>query len=297
MLLSVCAHNVQHPGQKIRWAPYVHGVPGDGKSFFSELMAVAMGGQNVRILNGSTLESNFTDWAIGSALVVIEEMKQHGRNRHDIMNRVKPMITNSSIDVHPKGKASYTAPNVSNYIIFSNYLDGAPVDAGDRRYMFLSSELTTEAAEQMTKEGYFKRLFDAIHKHPGAIRKWLLSVEIHSEFDPNGRAPDTIVKKTVIEMSKSDFEAAAEDLIEKGAEGVCSDVISSAHFTRAFSHLEEVPSTTRVNTMLTQLGFRFAVRKKWRGEACRLWVKQGVVLNNQQMMEKLYRTLDFDFMK
>ena len=98
-------------------------------------------------------------------------------------------------------------------------------------------------------------------------------------------------------MSKSDFEAAAEDLIEKGAEGVCSDVISSAHFTRAFSHLEEVPSTTRVNTMLTQLGFRFAVRKKWRGEACRLWVKQGVVLNNQQMMEKLYRTLDFDFMK
>ena len=297
LLLSVCAHNVQHPGQKIRWAPYVHGVPGDGKSFFSELMAVAMGGQNVRILNGSTLESNFTDWAIGSALVVIEEMKQHGRNRHDIMNRVKPMITNSSIDVHPKGKASYTAPNVSNYIIFSNYLDGAPVDAGDRRYMFLSSELTTEAAEQMTKEGYFKRLFDAIHKHPGAIRKWLLSVEIHSEFDPNGRAPDTIVKKTVIEMSKSDFEAAAEDLIEKGAEGVCSDVISSAHFTRAFSHLEEVPSTTRVNTMLTQLGFRFAIRKKWRGEACRLWVKQGVVLNNQQMMEKLYRTLDFDFMK
>ena len=297
LLLSFCAHNVQHPGQKIRWAPYVHGVPGDGKSFFSELVAVAMGGQNVRMLNGSTLESNFTDWAVGYALVVIEEMKQHGHNRFDIMNRVKPVITNTSIEVHPKGKASYTAPNVSNYIIFSNYLDGAPVDAGDRRYMFLSSQLTSEEAEQRTKEGYFKRLFDAIHEHPGAIRKWLLGVQMHSEFDPNGRAPDTEVKRTVIEMSKSDLEAAAEDLIENGAEGVCKDVISSAHFTRALSYRGEVPSTTRVNTMLTRLGFRFAVRKKWNGEACRLWLKQGTVLDDQKITLKLNGTLGLDFLE
>lgn len=288
LLLSWCAHNVQHPGVKIRWSPYIHGVPGDGKSFWSELIAVAMGGQNVRSLNGSTLESNFTDWAAGYAVVAIEEMKQHGHNRYDIMNRVKPFITNTVVEIHPKGKPSYTAPNVSNYIIFSNYLDGAPVDAGDRRYMFLSSQLTSEKARELTEAGYFKNLFEAIQEHAGAIRKWLLELPLHPEFDANGRAPDTEVKHTVIEMSKSDLEAAAEDLIERGAEGVTAEVVSSAHLTRALSvNGAEAPSTSRVNTLLTRLGFRFAWRKKWKGEACRIWVVTGSNLNESAAMARL----------
>jgi hypothetical protein len=293
LLLSIIAHNVQHPGTKIRWAPYIHGVPGDGKSFFSELVGVAMGAQNVRMLNGSTLESNFTDWAVGYALVAIEEMKQHGHNRYDIMNRVKPFITNSAVEVHPKGKASYTAPNVSNYMIFSNYLDGAPVDEGDRRYMFVSSQLTTEDAKRLTEEGYFKRLFESVQEHPGAIRRWLLEYPLHPEFDANGRAPDTAVKHTVVEMSKSDLESSVEDLIERGAVGVTRDVISSAHLTRALSTVGGEPlQTSRVNTMLTRLGYRFAVRVKWRGEACRLWIRQGVVVDELGMRELLDASSD-----
>lgn len=288
LLLSFVAHNVQQPGVKVRWAPYVHGVPGDGKSFFSELVAVAMGGQNVRSLNGSTLESNFTDWAVGYALVAIEEMKQHGHNKYDIMNRLKTFITNSQIEIHPKGKASYTAPNVSNYIIFSNYLDGAPVDEGDRRYMFLSSQLTTAQAQRLTTEGYFKRLFDAIHEHQGAIRKWLLGYQLHAEFDANGRAPDTEIKRTVVEMSKGDLELIAEDVIEHGAEGVTKTVLSSAHLVRAMvSAGAEAPSTTRVNTLLTRLGYRFVMRKKWKGEACRVWLQQGLAVTDSEIVTAL----------
>jgi hypothetical protein len=300
LLVSWIAWNVQNPGVKIRWAPYVHGVPGDGKSFFSELVAVAMGGQNVRSLNGSTLESNFTDWAVGYALVAIEEMKQHGHNRYDIMNRIKPFITNSQVEIHPKGKASYTAPNVSNYIIFSNYLDGAPVDEGDRRYMFVSSQLTTPEAQRLTQDGYFTRLFDAIHARPGAIRKWLLEYELHQEFDANGRAPDTEVKRTVIEMSKGELELIAEDLIERGVEGVSKTVISSAHLVRAMvSAGVEQPSTTRVNTLLTRLGYRFVLRKKWRGEACRVWLQQGAVMSEDAVVTALNATADgaMDFLE
>jgi len=301
LLLSWIAHQVQHPGVKVRWSPYVHGVPGDGKSFFSELIAVAMGAQNVRSLNGSTLESNFTDWAVGYAVVAIEEMKQHGHNRYDIMNRVKPFITNTAIEIHPKGKPSYTAPNVSNYIIFSNYLDGAPVDEGDRRYMFLSSQLTTERAKELTEEGYFKTLFDAVNGHAGAIRKWLMGVAAHAEFDPNGRAPDTAVKHTVVEMSKSELDIAAEELIERGAAGVGRLVVSSAHFTRALQGAgDDAPAGWRVNGLLTRLGFRFAFRKKWKGEACRIWVKQGHAVTEEKAVEELTASLlmaaDFDFL-
>lgn len=299
LLLSWIAHQVQHPGVKVRWSPYIHGVPGDGKSFFSELIAVAMGAQNVRSLNGSTLESNFTDWAVGYAVVAIEEMKQHGHNRYDIMNRVKPFITNTAVEIHPKGKPSYTAPNVSNYIIFSNYLDGAPVDDGDRRYMFVSSQLTTEDAKRLTEEGYFTTLFGAVNDNAGAIRKWLLSMQMHPEFDANGRAPDTDVKHTVVEMSKSDLEVAAEELIEKGAPGVSRLVVSSAHMTRALQGVGEPLATTRVNTLLTRLGYRFFTRKKWRGEACRIWVKQGSVTRDEDIITHLDASMaeSFDFLE
>jgi hypothetical protein len=204
------------------------------------------------------------------------------------MNRVKPVITNTTIEVHPKGKASYTAPNVSNYMIFSNYLDGAPVDEGDRRYMFLSSQLTSERAKELTEAGYFKTLFDAVQGHAGAIRAWLLQYPLHPEFDANGRAPDTAIKNTVIEMSKSDLECAAEELIENGIDGVCRNVISSAHFTRALTVAgADAPSTTRVNSLLTKLGFRFAFRKKWKAEACRIWVRQGSGLSEADAMARL----------
>ena len=301
LLVSWIAWNVKNPGVKIRWAPYVHGVPGDGKSFFSELVAVAMGGQNVRCLNGSTLESNFTDWASGYALVAIEEMKQHGHNRYDIMNRIKTFITNSQIEIHPKGKASYTAPNVSNYIIFSNFLDGAPVDEGDRRYMFLSSQLTTLDARRLTQDGYFTRLFDAIHARPGAIRKWLLEYELHPEFDANGRAPDTEVKRTVVEMSKSDLELLAEELIERGAEGVTKEVLSSSHLVSAMASAgADQPSTTRVNTLLTRLGYRFLCRRRYKGKVCRVWVRQDCLVTEDAAiahLENARSEVELDFLE
>jgi hypothetical protein len=298
LLLSWLAHNVQYPGKKIRWSTYLHGVPGDGKTFFSQLVGVAMGAQNVRVVNGSTLESNFTDWAVGTALTVIEEMKQHGHNRFDIMNRIKPVITNSVIEVHPKGKASYTAPNNTNYIITSNYLDGAPVDDADRRYMFVSSALTASMAEKLSEQGYFRDLFQALQDHPGAIRKWLLEVKFHPDFDADGRAPHTTIKQTVVEMSKSELENAVEDLLEFGADGVTPEVVSSAHLSRALAVRGDASlSTSRLNHMLTRLGFRFVDRKKWKGVACRIWVRDGVGFNAEQAIKHLNAASEFDFLR
>ena len=287
LVLSFCAHNVQYPGKKIRWAPYIHGVQGDGKSFFGELIAVAMGRQNMGVLTGSTLESPFTGWSVGYGVVMIEEMKQHGHNRFDVMNRIKPYISNTSIEVHEKHKASYTVPNRTNYIIFSNYLDGAPVDDTDRRYMFLSSRLTVREVEKLSDQGYFDCLFDAINEYPGAIRKWLLEVQMHSDFVADRRAPDTDVKRTVIEISKSEFETAAEDLIENGALGVTKNVISSAHLTRALPYSIRVPATSQVSRLIARLGYVFVQRKKWRGENCRLFLKQGVTMSLEEMIEEL----------
>jgi hypothetical protein len=220
LMLSWIAYNVQHPGQKIRWAPYIYGHPGDGKSFFGALLACAMGAQNVRPLNSSTLESNFNEWAVGSAVIFVEEMKQHGANRYDIMNKIKPVITNDQIEIHPKGRPSYSAPNTCNYVLFSNYLDGAPIESGDRRFMFVQGGMRLDQIREITEAGYFEDLFGALRVSDKAIRTWLLSVDIDPEFRPNGRAPLTAMREEVIEAGKDEIDFEIEDLVETGYPGL-----------------------------------------------------------------------------
>ena len=297
IFMSWVAHNVQRPGLKIRWTPYLHGPPGDGKSFFGELLGHCMGGQNVRSLNGSTLESNFTDWAMGYALTTIEEMKQHGHNRFDVMNRLKPFITNTEVEIHPKGKPSYVAPNSTNYLVLSNYLDGAPVEDEDRRFMFISSSIGLAEVKRMTDEGYYKKIFIAIQNNAGALRQWFLSYALHEEFKADGRAPHTATKDTVVEMSKSELDILTEELIEGGAVGVHKQVVSSQHLSRALRAKTEEPfQTTRVNRMLTAKGFRFLTRKWWNGEACRVWTLQGEDLSVDEAIKLLDSTTGMDFL-
>lgn len=275
LFASWLAHNVKFPGVKIRWAPYVHGYEGDGKSFFVELLGTVMGGRQVRTVSGSTLESNFTDWAIGYAVVVIEEMKQHGHNRYEVMNRIKPFITNGTVEIHPKGRASYSAPNTANYLILSNYLDGAPIDENSRRYMFLSSGIRMDELQGMNDSGYFAKLFGTLTE-ANAIRQWLLDFDLDEEFDADGRAPETEIKKTVVELTRTETESLARDAIEHGVEGVCCTALSAQHlsgFVKDQIGDDADVNTHRINSLLTRLGFRFYARKKWRGAMRRVWIK------------------------
>lgn len=298
LFLSWIVHNVKNPGVKVRWSPYLHGPPGDGKSWFGELLGHLMGGQNIRTLNGSTLESNFTDWAVGYAVTIVEEMKQHGHNRHDVMNKIKPFITNTEVEIHPKGRPSYSSPNSTNYLLLSNYLDGAPVDDADRRYMFLTSAFTQEQAKRLTEEGYFTQLFQAVQQHAGALRKHFLALPLDPEFSANGRAPFTAAKATVVEMSKSDLEDLVEELVLEGGVGVCSEVISSAHLTRALkARGHEQLSTIQVKRMLSLKGYEYTGRRWWQGETCRIWTKRGLRLSEPEALNRLNQTLGADFLQ
>ena len=295
LLISFIGHNVRFPGVKIRWAPYVHGVQGDGKSFFGNLLMAAMGVPNVGIVNGSTLNSNFTEWATGSGVVLIEEMKQADK---DVMNKLKTYISNDIVEIHPKGKASYSTPNSSNYIIFSNYLNGAAIDESDRRYMFLSSSISKEEAKKMSQDGHFETLFSALREHPGAIRKWLLAYPFHEEFKPNSHAPYTNVRLAVVEMSKDPIHVDAEELISRGALGVTANALSSSHFTKALAGLYQRPLyTSNVCGLLPQLGFECLGKKKWKGSKCTIWAQKWLGLSIEQAIDELNKSEDFGFLE
>jgi hypothetical protein len=213
ILLSWMAHNVRHPGRKIRWAPYLYGPQGTGKTFIGELLGMVMGESNTRVLAGSTIQSSFNGWSTGFALVVVEEVYQAG-HLFETEEKLKAPIANNTIDVHRKGKDSYRAPNFTNYLLLSNHPDGMPINEGDRRFFFLQCALTADEAQALAAEGYFDSLFDICRASVPGLRRWLLQeVQMHNEFDPDGRAPGTEAKRQVIEMSKTDAEVFVEDFL------------------------------------------------------------------------------------
>lgn len=277
VMLSWMAHNVQKPGVKIRWAPLIKGIEGDGKTVLGKLMSAVMGMVNVGTVSPTVLSTPYTGWAEGRCVNVLEEIRMVGHNRHDVLNMIKPYITNDHVTIHPKGINEYVAPNTINYMAFTNHQDALPLEETDRRWWVQFSPFNDQAAlKEVADAEYFNKLHTAIEQHGGGLRRWLLEMPIPASFEPNGQAPYSSAKAKMVSLSMSDDEMAAREVIGTGAPGVGSQVISTSHLSTAISMMEgvEVPKTTSLNRLLMKLGFSKLPRVlKWSGVTCRIWIR------------------------
>ena len=279
IMLGWLAHNVQFPGRIIGWAPFIPGEPGVGKTFFSRLLRATMGVQNVSEVNVASIATQFKGWAAGAAVNVLEEVKLHGTNRYDVMNNLKPYITNLEVPMERKGQDSCMVPNFTNYLLFSNFLNGIPIDNSERRYCCLPSKLTTEDGVRLLAEGHFARLFDqGVDSQAGGLRKWLLEVEIVPEV-LGKRAPVTEGRAETIAMGESEAVEIGKQVIEDGAVGVTATALSAPHFAKALRDRGCHIFTSTLRDTLVLLGFhrRLSVGNradfKWRGKCVTVYVR------------------------
>lgn len=298
-LVAWLAHNVQKPGVKIRWAPLIKGVEGDGKTLLGSLLAASMGHANVKQISPKVLGTDFTDWAHGACVGVLEEIKLTGHNRHDILNALKPFITNDSIAVHPKGLAEYNVVNTQNYLAFTNHSDALPLSDTDRRWYivftpFATTSALTDAIAAMGTDVayYFNGLYHAISTQCAELRRWLLDYPL-TGFEPNGSAPHTREKNLMVGMSASPEEELLREVIAEGAEGVTSAVLSSASLVKAaqISDPAVTLQTNTLNRLLVRLGWQKVGRLKWNGQPHRIWVKGSVPNDNESVRAILDATL------
>lgn len=224
------AHNYMHPGVKIRWAPTIKGCEGDGKTVFLDVLGVVLGAANARTLNGDTvLNSTFTGWAEGAAVVMVEEIRFQGHNRFEVANRLKPYITNDRVDVHAKGRDPRTVLNATNYMFATNHVDMLPIDDGDRRYFVLHSpferkELMEAALQKrfgLSRKEHFAEIKALAAAHPGQLALWLAESERPAEFNENGDAPITGARGITIQAAReNDTDELVRRVLEGGAAGV-----------------------------------------------------------------------------
>lgn len=229
----------ENPGNRVSWAVLLQGAEGDGKSIpITRVMARLLGHSNTTNISAQTIESSiFTDWAENHRLGVIEEIKLHGHNRFDILNKLKAVITNEVIEIHPKGFKVYTVPNTGNYYLTTNYKDALPIASGDRRYMILFSQFPAGLRKD-TK--YFDALYGAIDSSDGtvSIGQWLLSIDYHEEFKPQSHAPETRAKELASAIACDDVRDEMEDLLE-----------SSDHYHYCKDYVLYNPFITIINSL------------------------------------------------
>jgi hypothetical protein len=188
-------------------------VQGDGKSSIRNILSLVMGHRNVRDINNNELSSAFNAYAEGRCVAAMEELKVPGHNRHEILNTLKPLITNEIISVTRKGQDSIQVPNTQNYIGFTNHGDAIPLDVDDRRYGIFRTKY--ESREQMwadTGKKYWERFHNAYRDNASAVRGWLLDRDL-SDFNRHFPPAMNDSKRRMIEDARPQEDQAIIEII------------------------------------------------------------------------------------
>ncbi len=276
LMLNWLAWIVQNPGKLLKWAMVFQGVEGDGKSFFGFLLRAVMGTTNVKMMNASIIESNFTGWAVGQCVVVIEEPRLHGQNKYDVINRIKPLITNAVIEVHPKGKDPYNVVNTSNYFLPTNFRDALPINDNDRRYCVLFSRWQSRQALikfNLENPDYYSDLYRAIEECAPALRKWLCDHEIDSDFMIGGDAPRTKAHAYMVAASNPEPIRVIQEIIAEGQHhDITEDLVNATALPDAMIGRDgDIPGTSGLSRLLEHAGYVLLGRIKIDGVPGRFW--------------------------
>ena len=268
IILDWMAHLVQSPGVRLNWALLIWGIEGNGKTIFFNVMQNILGRENTKNITPSAVNSGYNDWAVGGLLGCIEEMRMEGANKWKILNEMKPVISNDTIGVHPKGKTAYgNAPNYCSYMMTTNYKDAIPVNDNDRRFCVLFSwqedkqDLFNQHGGEAGVDAYFSELFDVVvDKRPDAIARYLLDHEISADFKPKGRAPKTAGHAEMKDANINDDVAAFRSIIENHSCEVLNDeiVCITALKAAALLDLEEswdLPGSLARGRLLREEGY------------------------------------------
>jgi hypothetical protein len=271
------AYMVKHPGQKIRWAPTIQSFPGGGKGLWAFALSLALGQSNTQWLAAEhIMEGTSNGWASGSQLLILDEVRVVGTNRHRIMDKMKPLISDDKVSVRQLYEPVQTVPNVTNYILFTNHHDALAVHDDDRRYWVIFSPLQSKAdIDAIGGEAYFNHMYSEFKRLAGGIRAFLEAWPISKDFNPQGRAPVTPFLKDLAKQTTSPLASAVADALQDEPHALVRKDLVSLTALRAVLPTDRLPpfSDQALGAILRTMGLFAAGRHLVDGTRHALWAK------------------------
>jgi hypothetical protein len=276
LLTNKFAHMVQHPGHKVRWGTFILGAQGCGKGWVALSGEYVLGASNVQILSAEyALEATHNGWASGSLLTIINEIRMFGANRYKMGDKLKPLISDDRISVRNLYEPVQTVPNVTNYLMFSNWHDAIAVQAGERRYCCIASPLQTREQVLALGPTYFTHIYSELARLAGGLRAFFEDWTIDSDFNPGGRAPHTEYLDEMMRLTTTPLHRAVLDAVEDAAHPLVRPDLVSLTCLRALMPREGLPpfSDQGLASILRQEGFVDCGRHSIDGNRHSLWAR------------------------
>jgi hypothetical protein len=275
VILDFIAYMVQQPGAKVRWVPVVQSGVGAGKGLWAAIATVALGPTNVQRLSAEhVLEGTYNGWAAGYQLTVLDEIRIVGANRHRVMDKMKPCISDDFVSIRNLYEPVTTVPNVSNYLMFTNHHDALAVHDEDRRYFVVKSPLQTAAdIQRLGGEALFEELYKLVTTHAGGIRAFFEKRRISPDFKANGRAPVTPYLRQLAQATATPLAAAVQDALDDRAHALVAPDLVSLTALRGVLPQDRLPVFTDqgLAAVLREKGFVNAGRHLIDGARHSLW--------------------------
>jgi hypothetical protein len=201
LLVQWLAWCIRHPDQKIMFAVLIVGRGGTGKSWIGYLLEKILGKENVVLLRSEDAAiEKFNGFSENKRVAFIHEI-QPKSTKVSLIERVKGLITEETIDIRRPFIDRYWVENRTNLIAISNH--DVPLLLNDRRWLVIRAADDVFAADDVGKftpesKAYYDRLFGCLKgDEPRRVLHYLRHVVGLKGFDGKALAPITNAKEEI----------------------------------------------------------------------------------------------------
>ena len=128
---------------------------GYGKNTLLNFLEFILRKKNMIMVTGiEEVTDKFNKCLENKRLVCVNEMSSSGTKWLSNFDKLKSNITDTTLNITPKGVDSYQTDNIGNYLLFTQHIGSIPIESSDRRY---------NAIEMLTKPE--PQVFTDLHAH------------------------------------------------------------------------------------------------------------------------------------
>jgi len=251
ILLSYMAACVQFKGFKIKWAPLLQGVEGNGKTLFTLCVQYAVGERYTHMPPAQEIAEKFNSWLFNTLFIGVEDIYVPGEKR-EVIETLKPMITSTRLARRAMQTDQMMHNVCCNFMFNSNHRDAIKKTKNDRRYaVFYTAQQKVSDLDLSGMGGdYFPNLYNWLNDDNGfaKVAHFLNFFSIPDEFNPKTkcqRAPITSTTNAVIKMSQGVVEQEITEAIEEGKQGFANGWVSSFALDKLLDNMRRSNSIPR----------------------------------------------------
>lgn len=259
ILMSWCASLVQNKGYKPQWAPVLQGTEGNGKTLIARCLRHILGRDHTHEPRPDQLNAQFVSFDENKLLIIVEEIHMGGRRQ--MLDFMKPRITNEYVEVEVKGQDKRMIRNTAAWFFCTNYKDAVIKTKSDRRYavFFTAQQEYADLIRDGMGGSYFPDLYNWLNSGGyDMVAHYMLNYQIDEEFNPAGacqRAPVTSSTEEAIRASTGGVESEVIEATEAGRVGFRGGYVSSWAFEQLLKEKGIRISPPKRGAILRDMGY------------------------------------------